>query len=133
VEIVGNRFGDNEKKVMKLSPQKGGKPGIEIAFLNLPPLDPILNSVQRTPQGVPDPGKHFELYYQLAKVPPPQAMRLVPQVAPAVGRTEPAARWDSLHPLKQLQSDLLDKIQLGISRGPYEMVICPMAQIPKGQ
>jgi len=133
VEIVGGLFGENEKRVMKLSPQKGGKPGIEIAVLNLPTLNPILNTVQRTTQGVPDPGKHFELYYQLAKVPPPQPMRLVPQVAPAIGRTNPAVGWDSLHPLKQLRSDLLDKIQLGIGRGPYEMVICPMIQLPKSQ
>ena len=132
VEIVGGPFGGNEKQVMRLSPQKGGKPGIEIAVLNLPQLDPSLNSAQRTTQGVPDPGKHFELYYRLAKVPPPPSMRLVPQAARTIGRIEPAVNWDALHPLKQLQSDLLDKIHLGIGRGPYEMVICPMVQASGG-
>jgi hypothetical protein len=128
VEIVGGPFGGNEKRVMKLSPQMGGKAGIEMAILNLPPLDHSLNAAERTTQGIPYPGKHFEVYYELMKMPPPKPMRLVPQAARTITQI-PAASWGDLHPSKQLRSDLLEKIQMGIGRGPYDTVIFPLIQI----
>jgi hypothetical protein len=129
VEIVEESFGGERKRAMKLSPRQGSQEDVEMAVLNLPPLNPSLRAAENTIQN-PEPGKHFELYYELMKVPPLKSMRCVPQAAArSLARSQPEANWDALHPIAELKSDLLERIQLGIGRGPYDLVICPMVLV----
>jgi hypothetical protein len=122
IEMVEENFGGGTRRSMTLSPRNGL---VEMAVLNLPSLQPPSSASEGTPQ----PGKHFELYFDLAKTPPLKQIRPVPQVkAQSATIPEPEVDWQILHPREALWSDLLDKIRLGIGRGPYDRVICPMGQ-----
>jgi hypothetical protein len=133
VEIAEANFCGEVRRTMKLSPQQGGEPLVEIAVLNLPPVDPSLRSAVAEGRVVPAPGQHFEAYYKIAREVPAAANQLIPMAAErATSSAQPQTNWRALHPLQQLQSDLLEKILLGIDRGPYDMTLCPMIQVRPG-
>ena len=120
VEIVEEKFDASTGRSMTLSPDTNGN--VEIAVLNLPALTP-----PSTPfAGTPDPGKHFELYYETAQTPPAQSTRLVPKAgaAPDADAYSEVA-WNDIHPQTALWSGLLNAIRLNIGRTAYEEVLCP--------
>ena len=120
VEIVEQKFDGGTGRSMTLSPAGDGK--VEVAVLNLPAFVP-----PSTPfAGTPDPGKHFEMYYEVAQTPPAQSARLVPKAGAAPGASEYAeVEWSSIHSQTALWSDLLNAIRLNIGRTAYEEVLCP--------
>lgn len=119
VQIVDEKFNGDTGRTMTLTPNENGQ--VEIAVLNLPPFVP-----PSTPfAGTPDPGKHFEMFYELLETPPSQASRLVPKSGAAPGMASyPEVDWHSIHP-EALWSDLLNAIRLNIGRTVYEQLICP--------
>lgn len=131
VEVVEETFGEaggDVKRSMTLSPRRGL---VEIAVLNLPPLQPPQPPQPASPgiQDPPGPGGHFERYFDLLKNPPPQRERLVPQARAGKSiDSEPEVDWEVLH--QCLASELLDKIRLGIGRTTYDQVLCPTVQWP---
>jgi hypothetical protein len=77
----------------------------------------------------PQPGQHFQIYYDLVKTPPARADRLVPHLALAPSASDPQVDWASLHPRQALWSDLLEL--LGMSprgKGPYDLALCPIVK-----
>lgn len=124
IEIVDEDFRDKTRsRSMKLRPQGNA---IEIALLNLPPFEaPPPDAPARSPQ----PGQHFQIYYDLAKTAPTKAARLVPHQPLNALASDPQAEWGALHPRAALWSDLLEN--LGLSprgKGPYEVALCPITK-----
>lgn len=120
VELVEEAFGGGRRRSMTLSPDSNGV--VEVALLNLPPLE---LPAQSSAQDHPGPGKHFELYFELAKTPPAKQLRPVPQVpSQSIQNAEPRIPWETLHP--PVGSELLERLRLGTDRGPYDRVICPI-------
>jgi hypothetical protein len=105
---------------MTLSPDADGK--VEVAVLNLPPFVPPASPANN----LPEVGKHFEMYYELAQTPPASETRLVPRAgaAASVG-TYPVVEWQTIHPQTELWSDLLNQLRLDAGRGPYDRLLCP--------
>jgi hypothetical protein len=120
VEIVEEKFDVGTGRSMTLSPDTNGN--VEVAVLNLPPFVPPSSPFT----GTPDPGKHFEMYYEAAQTPPAQSARLVPKAGAAPGAPEYAeVAWSAIHSQTALWSDLLNAIRLNIGRTVYEEVLCP--------
>ena len=118
VTVVEKRFAGKAKRSMTLKRPANGV--LEMAVLNLPRLAPP------PPGAVPasEPGKHFELYYELVNKPPARNARPIPH---AGQQNDPEGDWLDLHPE---DSVLLRKLRLDIGRGPYDQVLCPMVQYP---
>ena len=125
IEIVEDKFDGTAGRTMTLAPDADGK--VEIAVLNMPPFTP-----PATPfTGTPDPGKHFELYYDLTQMPPAQDARLVPK--PGAAPDAPSYEqvdWGTIHPQDTLWSDLLNALRLNIGREQYNAAICPATNWP---
>jgi len=120
VEIVEDKFDESTGRSMTLSPDENGN--VEVAILNVPPFVPP--STQFT--GTPDPGKHFEMYYEVAQTPPSQSARLVPKPGAAPGAPEySTVGWSDIHPTEALWSDLLNGLRMNIGRTMYEAALCP--------
>lgn len=118
VEIVATSFDDGTQRSMKLSPKDGL---VEMAILNLPAFQvPPPGMIQPAPQ----PGKHFEAYYDLAKTRPAADARPIPHFV----RTATEIDWMSVHPRESLWSALLEKIRMEPGRGPYDVILCPTVQ-----
>jgi hypothetical protein len=121
IEIVDQPFDGSNPRSMKLSPHKGV---VELAILNLPQTrQPVLPPYARQPEA----GRHFEAYYELAKVPPDRDHRPVPRAdVSSLPKDEQAIDWDVLHPAAGQRSELLDALNLGAGKGPYDVILCPM-------
>lgn len=124
LEIVDQNFADpTHRRTMKLRPQNGV---IEIALLNLPPYEtPDPEALAPSPQ----PGQHFQIYYDLVNTPPAQPERLVPHQPLSTSPSDPQTDWSTLHPRQALWSNLLE--QLGLSprgKSPYEVALCPVTK-----
>ena len=121
VEIVERSFTDAaQQRSMKLHPQDGV---VELAVLNLPPYEAPDPNVEAP---LPQPGQHFQIYYDLVKMPPPRADRLVPHTATPSG-TEPQVDWGAVHPRQALWSNLLEQLDLGPKgKAPYDLSLCPV-------
>jgi hypothetical protein len=124
LEIVDTEFAAPRRtRKMTLHPQEGF---IELAVLNLPPyVTPDPNAPAPSPQ----PGQHFQIYYDFFNTPPAQADRLIPHQALVPSAAEPQTEWSALHPRLTIWSDLLE--QLGLSprgKGPYEVALCPITR-----
>ncbi len=119
VEIVEDKFDGGTGRSMTLSPDANGN--VEVAVLNLPPFVP-----PSTPfTGTPDPGKHFEMYYEVAQSPLTQPARLVPKAGAAPDAPEYAeVGWHAIHP-QETWSGLLNALRMNIGRTMYEQVLCP--------
>jgi hypothetical protein len=121
IELVEDKFGSTPSRSMSLAPGQNGI--VEVAILNLPPVIPP-SSPATTP---PDPGRHFEIYYDLLQTPPASDNRPVPFPGPASSNTVfPDVDWDAVRP--PLNSDLLARLRLNIDKGIYDRVLCPMVQ-----
>lgn len=118
IEIVAQDFDDGTLRTMTLKPKDGL---VEMAILNLPYFEP---PAADAPRPTPQPGKHFEAYYDTAKVHPAAADRPVPHVQ----TTGIQADWQLVHPREQLWSALLEKLRLEADRGPYDVLLCPTSQ-----
>jgi hypothetical protein len=120
VEIVEDKFDGGTGRSMTLSPDASGN--VEVAVLNLPPfVAPAAPFV-----GTPDPGKHFEAYYEVAQTPLASSARLVPKAGAAPDAPEyPQVDWHSIHPQEALWSDLLNGLRMNIGRTMYEAALCP--------
>lgn len=120
VEIVEEKFDGGTGRSMTLAPDSNGN--VEVAVLNLPAFVP-----PATPfTGTPDPGKHFEMYYDVAQAPIAQSARLVPKAGAASDAPSyPEVDWHAIHPQEALWSDLLNAIRLDVGRTAYEEIFCP--------
>jgi hypothetical protein len=114
IDIVDSGFGRRAARTMTLTPRDGV---VELAVLNLPPFQPPAPG-----QIAGQFGKHFELYYELAKTPPAKGARPVPQAG--TRDNEPQGDWTALH-AQSRPSDLLEHLRFG-DRGPYDQTLCPM-------
>jgi hypothetical protein len=121
VQIVDQAFGGNLRRTMTLSPQNGL---VEIAVLNLPPFEVPTQQMR----GRPAAGRHFERFFDLMSAPPPASARPVPQAFTRVTAPEPEIDWSLVHPQQEGWSDLLEKLRMGLSRGPYDQTLCPLGQ-----
>ncbi|MCU1347200.1 MAG: hypothetical protein JWO56_230 [Acidobacteria bacterium] len=120
VDIVEEKFDGGSGRSMTLSPDADGK--VEVAVLNLPPFVPPASPANN----LPEVGKHFEMYYELAQTPPASETRLVPRAGAAAGvGTYPVVEWQTIHPQTELWSDLLNQLRLDAGRGPYDRLLCP--------
>ena len=95
---------------------------VEVAVLNLPPFVPPASTFT----GTPDPGKHFEMYYDVAETPLTQSARLVPKAGAAPDApTYSEIDWHAIHPQEALWSNLLNALRMNIGRTMYEQALCP--------
>jgi hypothetical protein len=118
IEITARDFTDGTTRTMTLKPKDDL---IEMAMLNLPPFEP---PAPDAPRATPQPGRHFEAYYDTAKVKPAAEARPVPHVGTATAQAD----WKVVHPREELWSALLEKLRLEANRGPYDVLLCPTAQ-----
>ena len=121
VEIAEQAFGGTARRTMTLSPQEGV---VELAVLNLPPFEVPTAALQAPPAA----GRHFERYFDLMATPPPAEARPVPQPVVRAEGSEPEIEWSVLHPQQEGWSELLEKLRMGLSRGPYDRTLCPLGQ-----
>lgn len=120
VEIVEEKFDGGTGRSMTLSPDVNGN--VEVAVLNLPAFVPPAAPFM----GTPDPGKHFEMYYDVAQAPVAPSARLVPKAGAASDAPSyPEVDWHAIHPQAALWSDLLNGIRLNVGRTAYEEIFCP--------
>ena len=120
IELVEQTFAGTRARTMTLSPEAAdGK--VEIAVLNLPPYVPPATRNM----GEPEPGKHFEVYFDLAQNPPARPSRLLPHAGAPKGVDVPEVDWQYVHPQEQLHSELLSRLRRDLSRSSTEPVLCP--------
>jgi len=125
IEIAEDKFDSSTGRSMTLTPDEDGK--VEVAVVNLPPFVPPSSPFT----GTPDPGKHFEYYYELASTPPAQSSRLVPKPGAASGAPSYSSiSWTSIHPQISLYSDLLNALRMNTGRTIYEQALCPPSTWP---
>lgn len=122
-ELIASRFEGGKKRTIRLAPENGV---LEIALLNLPTSHFNPHSATGSSRDLLEPGKHFELYYELAKNKP--VARPVPFPVSSVPATRPPAGYRD----EQLGSKLLDGIRFGQSHGIYERILCPLGQLSAG-
>ena len=125
VQIVDTKFDTGATRTMTLTPDSAGK--IELVLLNLPPFVPPASPSNKAPQ----PGKHYEIYYDILQSPPAPETRFVPRAGAAPGAPQyPAVPWHDIHPQTALWSDLLNSVRLNIGRTAYDRLLCPPTQDP---
>ena len=118
VELIESVLGGDRRRSIILTPHDGV---VEVAVLNVPQAH-FQHSSEPLPQH-PDPGSHFEIYYEILAERPPNHLRPVPY---ALGL--PGIDQRVVHPIESERSPLLEAIGLGDNRGVYDRVICPVAQ-----
>ncbi len=124
IELVEQTFAGTRARSMNLTPDASGN--VEIAVLNMPPYVPPATRNM----GEPEPGKHFEVYFDLAQNPPARASRLLPHAGPPKGVSVPEVNWQLVHPRESLYSELLNKLRLDLSRSAAEPALCPASGWP---
>lgn len=124
VQFVESKHDGTTGRSMTLSPDTSGK--VEVAVVNLPPSVPPATSNNDAPQ----PGKHFEMYYELLQTPPSRETRLIPRAGAPSGTTVPQVSWTSVHPSSAIDSDLLEALRFEPSRSLYDRTLCPPVEWP---
>lgn len=124
VQFVETKHNGGTGRSMTLSPDSNGK--VEVAVVNLPPFIPPASSNNEAPQ----PGKHFEMFYELLENPPAREARLVPLAGTPSGTTVPTVSWSSVHPASTTSSELLNRLRMEPSRSFYDRTICPPVNMP---
>lgn len=119
IELFEQTFAGTRTRSMNLIPDAAGK--VEIAVLNMPPYVPPATRNM----GEPEPGKHFEVYYDLAQNPPARASRLLPHAGAPEGVSVAEVNWQLVHPRESLYSELLSRLRLDLSRSAAEPALCP--------
>lgn len=125
VEIVDQSFSDPaRRRAMKLKPVDGE--GVQLALVNFPPFAaPEPDAEAPSPQ----PGQHFQVFYELVKTPPAMADRYVPHQALSPSASDPQTDWAALHPKTAMWSELLERLGMSPRRKtPYELALCPMVR-----
>jgi len=122
IQLLARNFDDPQKqRSMTLTPIKEKERRVvEIAVLNVPPFRVPTPGARPAPQ----PGRHFEVFYDLAKNPPPANQRPIPHV----GAASAQKKWQDVHPSAALFSPLLNQLRLDAGRGPYDVLLCPVSQ-----
>lgn len=116
VQFVETKHNGGTGRSMTLSPDSNGL--VEVAVVNLPPFVPPASPNNEAPQ----PGKHFEMFYELLENPPARDARMVPMAGAPSGTTVPEVSWSSVHPSS---SELLNRLRMEPSRSFYDRTICP--------
>lgn len=116
LEIVEETFAGQKKRTMSLKPVDGK---IEVALLN------ISRPVQSSRTTVPQPGMHFERFWDLALDPPAPDQRPIPQVP---GTRVVQRDWEALHPPQPERASALLQAIFREDRSPYDQILCPMGQ-----
>jgi hypothetical protein len=124
VQFVETKHNGGTGRSMTLTPDSNGK--VEVAVVNLPPFVPPASSNNEAPQ----PGKHFEMFYELLENPPAREARLVPMAGAPTGTTVPTVTWSSVHPTTTTTSTLLNRLRMEPSRSFYDRTICPPVNLP---
>lgn len=126
VELVETNFQTGAERTIKLRPVNGV---VELAVLNFPPF--VAPAPDAKPP-LPKRGQHFEVYYDLMTTPPAKGQRPVPDLPKDMEASDPQAEWAPLHP-KEPWSNLLESLGMnprGKKKSPYDLTLCPGAQIP---
>lgn len=117
VELVSQNYDDGTTRTMRLTPRNGH---VEVALLNVP-------AFEAPPPGeippLPEPGKHFEEYFELAATPP--ATRPVPHVNSDA--EQPEVDWQTVAD-NRASSELLSLLRIDPGRGFYDRTLCPITQ-----
>ncbi|HEX7677999.1 MAG TPA: hypothetical protein VF713_07745 [Thermoanaerobaculia bacterium] len=126
VDLVETNFQTGAERTIKLRPVEGI---VELAVLNFPPfVAPAAGSKQPLPKR----GQHFEVYYDLMTTPPAKGQRPVPDLPKDMEALDPQSEWSPLHPQEPV-SNLLEHLGMnprGKKKSPYDLTLCPGAQIP---
>ena len=118
LEITESTFDGKGKRSMSLSPIDGV---VDVAVLNTArPLRPLKGHT-------PEPGAHFDAFWNLAQHPPAAGQRAIPQVPRARVATRELAvlQLDGSRPKT---SPLIKEIFFHDGRDPYDQLLCPMSQ-----
>ena len=83
---------------MTLSPDANGN--VEVAVLNLPPFVPPSSPFM----GTPDPGKHFEMYYEVAQTPIAAVGAARPESGRRARRAVSIPKWTGRPSIRRLRS-----------------------------
>jgi hypothetical protein len=116
VRLVERRFDGKAGRTMTIKPENSV---VELALLNIAQghAEPAAHAMDP----VATVGKHFEIFYGLSSTPPSTFSRPVPQILSATAAPSPRASDPG--------SPLLKALELGPGRGPYDPVICAVAQL----
>jgi hypothetical protein len=117
VRLVERRFDGKAGRTMTIKPENSI---VELALLNMPQghAEPAAHAMDPLATVA---GKHFEMFYGLSSAPPSTSSRPVPQILSATAAPSPRPSDPG--------SPLLKALELGPGRGPYDPVICPVAQL----
>ncbi|MDQ3279789.1 MAG: hypothetical protein M3Q69_00080 [Acidobacteriota bacterium] len=119
LHVEEQSFGGEKKRALDLTPINGV---IEMAVLNV--TRPILPDRTAPPQ----PGLHFERYWDLAQRPPAAERRPVPQPP---NESDARRNWRTLHADDKRSSALLNGIFFRDGRTTYDQILCPMSRYPQ--
>jgi hypothetical protein len=111
-------FETGKKRQVTLSPHDGV---VELAVLN------ITSPVPSAPGASPQPGMHFQQFWELAANPAITEKRAVPQLSRV---KVPQRSFDQLHSDDDTRKSLLLKKVFPASKSPYDQILCPMSQYP---
>jgi hypothetical protein len=130
VRLTDTDFVDGERRrAMELSDAKCEEKAkatgdeefvIEIAILNVPHSS--FQSVVQPTEMHEHIGRHFEVYYELSKCPPPKELRPVPYVA----KEDIGVKWLQVHPEEE-SSDFLASVVLDSGKALIIPQLCPVA------
>jgi len=114
-----------ENRRMELEPARcEGESVIEMAILNVPTSS--FQPVPRASMPHAQTGRHFEVYYELASVPPDRRSRPVPHTVKM--KEGDKTFWKSLRSESGEPSDFLESIVLESLRGVASPLLCPPGQ-----
>ena len=120
LHVVEADFGGDAKRTMALTPVNGV---VEMAVLN------VTQPVRPDPAAAPQPGLHFERFWELAQRPPVAERRPVPQPP---NEADVQRNWLSLHAADGRRSSaLLKDMFFRDGRSTYDQILCPMSQYPR--
>ena len=116
VRLVEHRFDGQPGRTMTIKPTEGEV--VELALMNFAPghADPAAHGMDPLTTAA---AKHFEMFYDLSST--PASSRPVPQILSTTAAL-PSRQSSPMSPL-------LEALELGPGRGPYDPVICPVAQL----
>ncbi|HEX2835297.1 MAG TPA: hypothetical protein VHW00_19945 [Thermoanaerobaculia bacterium] len=117
VTLTESNFKGGAPRKMELKPIKGR---VEMAILNI--SRPVVPKGPVTPQ----PGTHFERFWDLTSNPPDVSRRAIPY--PPGAQVVALKDWKALHPSDDKSRSLLLAEIFRDSRGPFDQVLCPMSQ-----
>lgn len=120
IEIEEESFGGGNRRHMRLFPREGV---VELALVNTPPASSAHagHGAPTVKDALPGPGKHFEIFYELAKVKTLKASRAIPHVDTRV----PSIPWSRVQVRQSGDSKLFKALGFDDPRTVFERIICP--------